>query len=307
MPATTARSFGTPLNTAPGVGHRYTLWRLRWSSPNPHTVNPHTALTSRSRNHSYVHTNGRSKTCSTPHLYTAVPLSALRQRLQPLQPSTPHPRAAPSGVDTTSDSRRPAVPHTARPGDAGLLRQYHRIAHIVSSRRAMNSERGGGSKARRILGHGPGGFSHNTGLCRGVYKHISRIAHPDKNLIGNAYYCAVAGIAMEAARRASDIVASPSSSDRDAFSLVPALDSAQFSALVDSHRQAKQGRTPLVRSATTAPPCGSRSRTPSDWYGTTPLQRAPNQVPSFAKPNGAMLVGVPHAPGDKCLPGHDSS
>ena len=54
------------------------------------------------------------------------------------------------------------------------------------------------------------------------------------------------------------VVVSSSSSDRDAFSLVPALDPVQFSALVDSHRQAKQGRTPLlVRSATataTAPP-----------------------------------------------------
>ena len=159
----------------------------------------------------------------------------------------------PFGVDTTPDSRRPAVPHTARPEDAELLRQYHRIANIVSSRRVMNSERGGGSTARRILSHGPGGFSHNTGLCRDVYKHISRIAHPDKNLMINAYYCAVADIAMEVARRASDIVASSSSSDRDAFSLVPALDSAQFSALVESHRQAKQGRTPLVRSATVPP------------------------------------------------------
>ena len=67
----------------------------------------------------------------------------------------------------------------------------------------------------------------------------------------NAYYCAVAEIVMEAARRASDIVTSPSSSDRGAFSLVPALDSAQFFALVDSHRWAAQGRPPLVRSATT--------------------------------------------------------
>ena len=66
----------------------------------------------------------------------------------------------------------------------------------------------------------------------------------------NAHYCAVAEIAMEAAQRASGIATSPSSSNRGAFSLVPALDSAQFSALVDSHRRATQGRTPLVRSAT---------------------------------------------------------
>ena len=129
---------------------------------------------------------------------------------------------------------------------------YHSIVAPCPSRllrHTMNSERGGGSTARRILSHGLSGFSHNSRICRGAYKHISRIAHPDKNLMRNAYYCAVAEIIMEAAKRTSDIVTSPSSSDRDAFSLVPALDSAQFSALVDSHRQATQGRTPLVRSA----------------------------------------------------------
>ena len=125
--------------------------------------------------------------------YGSVPL---RQRLQSITPSTPNPRAAPPEADTTPDSRRSAVPHTARPGDAELLRQYHRIAHIVPSRRAMNSRRGGGSTTRRILSHGLGGFSHNSWKCRGVYKHISRIAHPDKNLMRNAYYCAVADIAM---------------------------------------------------------------------------------------------------------------
>ena len=67
----------------------------------------------------------------------------------------------------------------------------------------MNSKRGGSSTARRILCHGPSGFSHNSRICRGAYKHISRIAHPDKNLMRNAYYCAVADIAMEAAQRAS--------------------------------------------------------------------------------------------------------
>ena len=69
----------------------------------------------------------------------------------------------------------------------------------------------------------------------------------------NAHYCAVAEaeVAMEAAQRASGIATSPTSSGRGAFPLVPALDSAQFSALVDSHRRATQGRTPLVRSATT--------------------------------------------------------
>ena len=183
-------------------------------------------------------------------IYGSVPL---HQRLQPMPPSTSNPRTVPPEVGTTPDLRRSAVPHTARPEDAELLRQYHRIAHIVSARGAMNSERGGGSTARRILSHGLGGFSHNSGVCRDVYKHISRVAHPDKKLMRNAYYCAVAEIVMEAARRASGIVTSSSSPDRDAFSLVPVLDSAQFSALVDSHRRATQGRTPLVRSATVPP------------------------------------------------------
>ena len=69
----------------------------------------------------------------------------------------------------------------------------------------------------------------------------------------NAYYCAVADIAMEVTRRASGIATSPSSSDRATFPLVPALDSAHFSALMSSHRRATQDNTPLMRSATTPP------------------------------------------------------
>ena len=47
---------------------------------------------------------------------------------------------------------------------------------------------------------------------------------PGQHLMRNAYYCAVADIAMEVTRRASDISTSPSSLDRAAFPLVPALD-----------------------------------------------------------------------------------
>ena len=43
------------------------------------------------------------------------------------------------------------------------------------------------------------------------------------------------------------------------------------------------------------------------WYSTTPLRHAPNQVPPFVKLDGAMFVGVSHAFGNRCLPGHDSS
>ena len=56
---------------------------------------------------------------------------------------------------------------------------------------------------------------------------------------------------MDTAQRASDMVASPSSSDRSAFHPLPALESAQFSAMVDAHRLAKVGRPTLVRSPAT--------------------------------------------------------
>ena len=108
----------------------------------------------------------------------------------------------------------------------------------------------------------------------------------------NAYYCAVADIAMEAAQRASDIATSLSSSDRDAFSLVPALDSAQFSALVDSHRRATQGRTPLVRSAATPPvatkagfsPTGTAPR-PFGMHRTRSLPLSNSMEPCLLEPH----------------------
>ena len=87
------------------------------------------------------------------------------------------------------------------------------------------------------------------------------MAHPDKNPVRNAYHCAIAGVVMDAIQRAYDMVASSSFSDRDAFHLLPALDSAQFEAAVDAHRLAKAGRTPTpVRSPTT--PVARGSATP---------------------------------------------
>ena len=53
--------------------------------------------------------------------------------------------------------------------------------------------------------------------CRDLYRPIARMAHPDKNLTRDAYHCAIAGVVMDTAQRASEIVASPSSSDRSAF------------------------------------------------------------------------------------------
>ena len=80
-------------------------------------------------------------------VYDSVPL---HQRLRPQSPSTPGPRAAPPAVGTTPGSRPSAVPHTARPEDAELLRQYHRIARIIYTRHPPCNELG----ARWRL-HGP--------------------------------------------------------------------------------------------------------------------------------------------------------
>ena len=81
-------------------------------------------------------------------VYDSVPLS---QRLQLGPTPTPGPRPAPPAVNAAPDSQRSETPHAARPEDAELMRQYHRIAHIISARHAINSERGGGSTARRIF------------------------------------------------------------------------------------------------------------------------------------------------------------
>ena len=83
----------------------------------------------------------------------------------------------------------------------------------------------------------------------------------------NAYYRAVADIVMEVTRRASDIVTSPSSSDRAAFPPVPALDSAQFSTLVNSHRRVARDSNPLMRSATTPPVASAANKAPLDVQG----------------------------------------
>ena len=75
---------------------------------------------------------------------------------------------------------------------------------------------------------------------------------PDKSLARDAYYCAMAEIVMDTEQRASGIVASTSTSDRGAFHLLPALESAQLSSIVDTHRRARIGRpTTLMRSPAT--------------------------------------------------------
>ena len=203
----------------------------------------------------YDETQLRAYYRSTPDMqhpaqvFGSTPLS--RQLGFPQPPSSPRHGIPAATVATTPNRDMPLTSRTSRSDDAPLLRQYHRIALVVPSRHAANPTRGGGYTARRILSHGYGGFSHDSAVCRDVCRLIARMAHPDKNLTRDAYHCAIAEVAMDTAQRASDIVASPSSSDRSAFHLLPALESAQFSAMADAHRLAKIGRPILVRSPAT--------------------------------------------------------
>ena len=64
--------------------------------------------------------------------------------------------------------------------------------------------------------------------------------------------------------------------------LVPELDSAQFSALMDSHQRATQDRTPLVRSATTPP---VTTRAGFSLAGTAPRPLGMHRTRSLPLPN----------------------
>ena len=101
----------------------------------------------------------------------------------------------------------------------------------------------------------------------------------------DAYHCAVAGIAMDAVQRASDIVASSSSSGRGAFHLLPTLDSAQFAATVDAHRLAKIGHPPPVRSPPTPSVTrGSATPVPAGNHSLIGPHIPPLPLPDFADP-----------------------
>ena len=121
-------------------------------------------------------------------------------------------------------------------------------------------------------------------MCREVYKHIARVAHPDKNPVRSAYHCAVAGIVMETIQRAYDMVGSSSSSDRDAFHLLPALDSEQFEGMVDAHRLAKTGHSPSVRSPITPVARCSATPTPADNRPLAGPHVPPPPLPDLAGP-----------------------
>ena len=69
---------------------------------------------------------------------------------------------------------------------------------------------------------------------------------------------------MDTIQRAYDMVVSSSFSDRDAFHLLPALDSEQVEAMVDAHQLAKTGHTPSVRSPITPEARSSATPIPAD-------------------------------------------
>ena len=213
-------------------------------------------------------------------VFGRIPLDC---RLRPL-PASPSPPCGtpPSTMGMTPG--RTAPPVVSHPDDTSLVRQYYRISLVVSSRRAANPTRGGGHTARCILSHGRGGFPHDSAVCREVYKHIARVAHPDKNPVRSAYHCAVAGIVMETIQRAYDMVGSSSSSDRDAFHLLPALDSELFEGMVDAHRLAKAGHSPSARSPITPVARCSATPTPADNRPLAGPHVPPPPLPDLAGP-----------------------
>ena len=71
-------------------------------------------------------------------------------------------------------------PTSDRAHDIELLRQYHRITHIILQRLQSDPDEGGRRTAKRILSDGYSGLCHNSNIHHNIHKHISRIAHPDK-------------------------------------------------------------------------------------------------------------------------------
>ena len=191
---------------------------------------------------------------STPDMQRPVPVfgsTPLLLRLGLPRPPTSPQRGVPvPTVFTTPNRYIPPTSHSPHSDNASLLRMYRRIARVVASRFAVNPDRGGGNTARRILSH-TYGLPRDNAVCKDVYKLIARMAHPDKNRTRDAYHCAMAEIVMDTAQRASDMITSALSLDRGAFHPLPALESAQFYAMVDVHRMAKVGHPTLGRSPAT--------------------------------------------------------
>ena len=102
---------------------------------------------------------------------------------------------------------------------------------------------------------------------------------------------------METIQRAYDMVGSSSSSDRDAFHLLPALDSELFEGMVDAHRLAKTGHSPSARSPIT--PVARCSATP------TPVDNRPLAGPHVPPPPLPDLAG-PFSPESRPLSASDA-
>ena len=130
-------------------------------------------------------------------------------------------------------------PISDRAHDIELMRQYHRIAHIICQRFQTNPNEGGHRTAKRILSDGYSGLCHNSHTHHNIYKRISLIAHPDKNVARDTFHCALAHLVMESIQKAFDITTSLTTNDdsRRAFQLIPTLDSERFQTLVHSYRR----------------------------------------------------------------------
>ena len=164
-------------------------------------------------------------------------------------------------TDTPTDVIEP--PHTTHPTkmwptsdrahDIELLRQHHRIAHIICQRFQSNPDEGGHRTAKRILSDGYSGLCHNSNTHHTIYKRISRVAHPDKNVTRDTFHCALAHLVMESIRKALDITTSPTTNNdsRRAFQLMPTLDSERFKTLVHSYRRPTLTRSMSDPSITT--------------------------------------------------------
>ena len=138
-----------------------------------------------------------------------------------------------------TDHLRNMWPISDRAHDIESLRQYHRIAHIICQRFQTNPDEGGHRTAKRILSDGYSGLCHSSNTHHSIYKRISLIAHPDKNVARDTFHCALAHIVMESIQKAFDITTSLTTNDdsRRAFQLIQTLDSERFQTLVHSYRR----------------------------------------------------------------------
>ena len=188
-------------------------------------------------------------------------------------------------------------PISDRAHDIELLRQYHRIAHIICQRFQTNPDEGGRRTAKRILSDGYSGLCHNSNTHHNIYKRISLIAHPDKNVTRDTFHCALAHLVMESIQKAFDITTSltTNADSRQAFQLIPTLDSERFRTLVHSYRRPTLTRsvsdpsiktinksdntlteTPTRHNAVSSPLRRFATMPPPSTTGCTPLTPGPN-------------------------------